>query len=155
MRHAKPIAILTAAALTLGLPLAVYAQALPEAAATVAPVADPLLSLLGSLGPTGGAGAIVAYVLHSWRTEAARHATERDDLRARLSAIELSWARQEGQTAAVRQMLHDLSTRLGRPLMARFKPPGAVRLKVIPADLSVAMRRCSEHHRHLPRVSAD
>jgi hypothetical protein len=36
--------------------------------------------------------------------------------------------------------------------MARFKPPGAVRLKVIPADLSVAMRRCREHHRHLPRV---
>ena len=114
MRHARPIAILTAAALTLGLPLAVYAQAVPEAAATVAPVAaDPLLSLLGSLGPTGGAGAIVAYVLHSWRTEAARHATERDDLRARLSAIELSWARQEGQTAAVRQMLHDFASRLG------------------------------------------
>ena len=114
MRHAKPIAILTAAALTLGLPIAVWAQAVPEAAATVAPVAaDPLLTLLGSLGPTGGAGAIVAYVLHSWRTETARHAAERDDLRARLSAIELSWARQEGQTAAVRQMLHDLSTRLG------------------------------------------
>ena len=113
MRHVRPIAIL-AAALTLGLPLAVWAQAVPEAVATVAPVAaDPLIALLGSLGPTGGAGAIVAYVLHSWRTEAARHATERDDLRARLSAIELSWARQEGQTAAVRQMLHDLSTRLG------------------------------------------
>ena len=113
MRHARPIAILATAALTLGLPLAVCAQALPEAASTVAPAADPLLTLLGSLGPTGGAGAIVAYVLHSWRTEAARHAAERDDLRARLSAIELSWARQEGQTAAVRQMLHDLAARLG------------------------------------------
>ena len=114
MRHARPLAILTAAALTLGLPLAVYAQALPEAAATVAPVAaDPLLSLLGSLGPTGGAGAIVAYVLHSWRTEAARHATERDDLRARLSAIELSWAERKGEIASVHKMLSDLSTRLG------------------------------------------
>jgi type IV secretory pathway VirB2 component (pilin) len=113
MRHAKPIAILTAAALTLGLPLAVYAQALPEAAATVAPAADPLLTLLGSLGPTGGAGAIVAYVLHSWRTEAARHATERDDLRARLSAIELSWAERKGEIAAVHKMLSDLANRLG------------------------------------------
>jgi hypothetical protein len=113
MRHARPLAILTAAALVLGLPLAVWAQAAPEAAAVSPVAADPLLTLLGSLGPTGGAGAIVAYVLHSWRTEAARHAAERDDLRARLSALELSWARQEGQTAAVRQMLHDLATRLG------------------------------------------
>ena len=112
-RHLRPLAILTAAALVLGLPLAVWAQAAPEAAAVAPVAADPLLTLLGSLGPTGGAGAIVAYVLHSWRTEAARHAAERDDLRARLSAIELSWARQEGQTAAVRQMLHDLSARLG------------------------------------------
>jgi hypothetical protein len=113
MRYTKPLAILTAAALVLGLPLAVWAQAAPEAAAVAPVAADPLLTLLGSLGPTGGAGAIVAYVLHSWRTEAARHAAERDDLRARLSALELSWARQEGQTAAVRQMLHDLATRLG------------------------------------------
>jgi hypothetical protein len=113
MRHPKPIAILTAAALTLGLPLAVYAQALPETVAVAAPAADPLLSLLGSLGPTGGAGAIVAYVLHSWRTEAARHATERDDLRARLSAIELSWAERKGEIASVHKMLSDLSTRLG------------------------------------------
>ena len=113
MRHARPIAILATAALTLGLPLAVYAQAVPEAVATVAPAADPLLTLLGSLGPTGGAGAIVAYVLHSWRTEAARHATERDDLRARLSAIELSWAERKGEIAAVHKMLSDLSTRLG------------------------------------------
>ncbi len=113
MRHARPIAIASAAALTLGLPLAVWAQAAPEAAAAAPVAADPLLTLLGSLGPTGGAGAIVAYVLHSWRTEAARHAAERDDLRARLSSIELSWARQEGQTAAVRQMLHDLAARLG------------------------------------------
>ena len=113
MRHLRTAAIVIAcAALVLGLPLAVWAQAAPEAAAA-APAADPLLTLLGSLGPTGGAGAIVAYVLHSWRAEAARHAAERDDLRARLSAIELSWARQEGQTAAVRQMLHDLASRLG------------------------------------------
>jgi type IV secretory pathway VirB2 component (pilin) len=113
MRHLRTAAIVIACAiLVLGLPLAVWAQATPEAAA-VAPAADPLLTLLGSLGPTGGAGAIVAYVLHSWRTESARHSAERDDLRARLSAIELSWARQEGQTAAVRQMLHDLASRLG------------------------------------------
>ena len=92
MRHARPIAILTAAALVLGLPLAVFAQAVPEAAAVAPVAADPLLTLLGSLGPTGGAGAIVAYVLHSWRTESARHAAERDDLRARLNALELASA---------------------------------------------------------------
>jgi hypothetical protein len=112
MRHARPIAILTTAALVLGLPLAVWAQATPEAAA-VAPAADPLLTLLGSLGPTGGAGAIVAYVLHSWRTESARHAAERDDLRARLSAIELSWAERKGEIAAVHKMLSDIAARLG------------------------------------------
>lgn len=114
MRHLRTAAIILACAiLVLGLPLAVALAQSPTPDVAVAPAADPLLTLLGSLGPTGGAGAIVAYVLHSWRSEAARHATERDDLRARLSAIELSWARQEGQTAAVRQMLHDLATRLG------------------------------------------
>lgn len=115
MRHLRTAAlVLACAALVLGLPLAVALAQSPTPDVAAAPMAaDPLLTLLGSLGPTGGAGAIVAYVLHSWRSEAARHATERDDLRARLSAIELSWARQEGQTAAVRQMLHDLASRLG------------------------------------------
>jgi hypothetical protein len=36
--------------------------------------------------------------------------------------------------------------------MTRHKPPGAVRLRVVPSDLSVAMARCRAHHRHLPRV---
>lgn len=90
-RHARPLAILTAAALVLGLPLAVFAQAAPEAAA--APVAaDPLLTLLGSLGPTGGAGAVVALVWRAWRTEADRHATERAEMRDRISALELGAA---------------------------------------------------------------
>ena len=100
MRHLRPLAILTAAALVLGLPLAVWAQAAPEAAAVAPVAADPLLTLLGSLGPTGGAGAIVAYVLHSWRSEAARHATERAELRAGVTAME--------------RALADLDRRLGR-----------------------------------------
>ncbi len=118
-RHLRPLAILTAAALVLGLPLAVWAQAAPEAAA-VAPAADPLLTLLGSLGPTGGAGVIVAYVLHTWRAEAKvradldlMHAAEREDLRKRVSALELTLARQEGQTMAVHKILNDFAARLG------------------------------------------
>jgi hypothetical protein len=91
-RRAAPIALALTLLACLGLPLAVWAQAVPEAAAVAPVAADPLTSILTSLGPTGGAGAIVAYVLHSWRTEAARHAAERDDLRARLSALELAAA---------------------------------------------------------------
>jgi hypothetical protein len=120
MRHARPLAILTTAALVLGLPLAVWAQAVPEAAAVAPVAADPLLTLLGSLGPTGGAGAIVAYVLHTWRAEAKvradldlMHAAEREDLRKRVSALELTLARQEGQTMAVHKILNDFAARLG------------------------------------------
>ena len=90
MRHARPLAILTAAALVLGLPLAVFAQAAPDVAAPVA--ADPLLTLLGSLGPTGGAGAVVALVWRAWRAESERHATERAELRDRITALELASA---------------------------------------------------------------
>lgn len=114
-RHLRTAAIIAAAAiLVLGLPLAVaLAQSPAPETAAAAPAADPLLTLLGSLGPTGGAGAIVAYVLHSWRTEAARHAAERDDLRARLSALELSWAERKGEITAVHKMLSDFASRLG------------------------------------------
>lgn len=113
MRHLRTIAIILAAILVLGLPLAVALAQGPAPEAPAAPAADPLLTLLGSLGPTGGAGAIVAYVLHSWRTEAARHAAERDDLRARLNALELSWAERKGETTAVHKMLSDIASRLG------------------------------------------
>jgi hypothetical protein len=92
MRHARPLAILTAAALVLGLPLAVWAQAAPEAAAVAPVAADPLLTLLGSLGPTGGAGAVVALVWRAWRAESERHATERAELRDRITALELASA---------------------------------------------------------------
>jgi len=34
-----------------------------------------------------------------------------------------------------------------------MKPPGAVRLIVRVADLGECMRRCAEHHRHLPAVA--
>lgn len=120
-RHLRPIAIILAAILVLGLPLAVaLAQSPAPEAAAAAPAADPLLTLLGSLGPTGGAGAIVAYVLHTWRAEAkARadldlmHAAEREDLRKRVSALELTLARQDGQTLAVHKMLSDFAARLG------------------------------------------
>lgn len=100
MRHARPLAILTAAALILGLPLAVWAQAVPEAAAVAPVAADPLLTLLGSLGPTGGAGAVVALVWRAWRAESDRHATERAELRASVTAVE--------------RTLADLDRRLGR-----------------------------------------
>ena len=33
-----------------------------------------------------------------------------------------------------------------------MKPAGAVRLRVVPADLAVAMARCRTHYRHLPHV---
>lgn len=89
----RPIAIILAAILVLGLPLAVaLAQGPAPEAAAAAPAADPLLTLLGSLGPTGGAGAVVALVWRAWRAEADRHAAERAELRDRISALELGAA---------------------------------------------------------------
>jgi len=35
----------------------------------------------------------------------------------------------------------------------RYKPPGAVRLAVHTIGVGEAIRRCAEHHRHLPRVA--
>lgn len=92
MRHARPIAIILAAILVLGLPLAVALAQGPAPEAPAAPAADPLLTLLGSLGPTGGAGAVVALVWRAWRAEADRHAAERAELRDRISALELGAA---------------------------------------------------------------
>lgn len=88
-RHLRPIAVIGAAALMLALPLAVWAQAgpVPDPVA-----ADPLLTLIGSLGPTGGAGAVVALVWRAWRVESDRHATERAELRDRIAALELGAA---------------------------------------------------------------
>jgi hypothetical protein len=106
MRHLRTAAIFVGSALIVptlifGLPLAVALAQSPTPDVAAAPVAaDPLLTLLGSLGPTGGAGVIVAYVLHYWRSEAARHATERAELRAGVTAME--------------RALADLDRRLGR-----------------------------------------
>lgn len=101
-RHLRTIAVILAAAiLVLGLPLAVALAQSPAPDVAAAPVAaDPLLTLLGSLGPTGGAGAVVALVWRAWRAESDRHATERAELRASVTAVE--------------RTLADLDRRLGR-----------------------------------------
>lgn len=94
MRHLRTaIIILAAAILVLGLPLAVaLAQSPGSDPAVAAPAVDPLIALLGNLGPTGGAGAVVALVWRAWRAESDRHATERAELRDRISALELASA---------------------------------------------------------------
>lgn len=82
---------------------AAWAQApdlAPAAVAGPAPAADPFAGLLTTLGPTGGAGAVVALVWRAWRAEADRHAEERRELRAALTALERTVA--------------DLDRRLGR-----------------------------------------
>lgn len=100
-RRIRTAAVIAAAAiLVLGLPLAVALAQGPAAEAPAAPAADPLLTLLGSLGPTGGAGAVVALVWRAWRAESDRHATERAELRASVTAVE--------------RTLADLDRRLGR-----------------------------------------
>lgn len=119
MRHLRTAAIfvgsaLTAAALVLGLPLAVWAQAAPEAAAA-APAADPLLTLLGSLGPTGGAGAVVALVWRAWRAESDRHATERAELRDRITALELASALSAERHQSLIATLASFRSALERP----------------------------------------
>ena len=102
-RHLRgpALALVCAAAACLACAAAAWAQdpaALAPAAATTA--ADPLASLLTTLGPTGGAGAVVALVWRAWRAEADRHAEERRELRAALTALE--------------RALADLDRRLGR-----------------------------------------
>jgi hypothetical protein len=82
---------------------AAWAQApdlVPALPAGPAPAADPLAGLLTTLGPTGGAGAVVALVWRAWRAEADRHAEERRELRAALTAQE--------------RLIADLDRRLGR-----------------------------------------
>jgi hypothetical protein len=82
---------------------AAWAQApdlAPALPAGPAPAADPLAGLLTTLGPTGGAGAVVALVWRAWRAEADRHAEERRELRAALTAQE--------------RLIADLDRRLGR-----------------------------------------
>lgn len=115
MRHAKPLAILTAAALVLGLPLAVFAQTAPEAAAVAPVAADPLLTLLGSLGPTGGAGAVVALVWRAWRAESERHATERAEMRDRIAALELASAIAAERSNGIIATLASFRSALERP----------------------------------------
>lgn len=82
---------------------AAWAQApdlAPALPAGPAPAADPFAGLLTTLGPTGGAGAVVALVWRAWRAEADRHAEERRELRAALTAQE--------------RLIADLDRRLGR-----------------------------------------
>ena len=82
---------------------AAWAQApdlAPALPAGPAHAADPLAGLLTTLGPTGGAGAVVALVWRAWRAEADRHAEERRELRAALTAQE--------------RLIADLDRRLGR-----------------------------------------
>lgn len=79
---------------------AAWAQDPAALAPATAAAADPLASLLTTLGPTGGAGAVVALVWRAWRAEADRHAEERRELRAALTAQE--------------RALADLDRRLGR-----------------------------------------
>lgn len=100
-RHLRgpAIVLVCAAAACLACAAAAWAQA-PDLAPAAAPAADPLASLLTTLGPTGGAGAVVALVWRAWRAEADRHAEERRELRAALTALE--------------RALADLDRRLGR-----------------------------------------
>lgn len=79
---------------------AAWAQAPDLAPALPTPAADPFAVLLTTLGPTGGAGAVVALVWRAWRAEADRHAEERRELRASLTALERTVA--------------DLDRRIGR-----------------------------------------
>jgi hypothetical protein len=60
------------------------ALALGQDVAAAPAAADPTVALLQTLGPTGGAGAVVALVWRAWRAEADRHAAERAELRAAL-----------------------------------------------------------------------
>jgi len=71
-----------------------------DAAAPPPTEADPLGGLLTTLGPTGGATALVALVWRAWRAEADRHAEERRELRAAV--------------AALAAQISDLDRRLGR-----------------------------------------
>lgn len=101
--HGPALVALCAAAACLACAAAAWAQApdlAPALPPTATPAADPLASLLTTLGPTGGAGAVVALVWRAWRAEADRHAEERRELRASLTALE--------------RALADLDRRLGR-----------------------------------------